>query len=636
MPPCRCWAACTTRCPPSAAQNFATATSAVAGSPSSSRHAACSAVRRMASVSMYASAARWPTAWNVAIGRSNCSRVFVYSAVIFSACSQTPVASAHSAAVARSMIHSSASPPDAPYRSVSASVTATPSSSIRACGMPLVVSWRSTVTPFACGSTTKMPIDPSVDEAGTSTRSADRPAGTQTFTPSSRNPGPSGVALVVGCNGSVPSSTSAAVSTVSPPATPESHRCRCSSLPKCAIGSAPSTTVGRTGTGATVRPTSSSSRHSATKPRPLPPTSSGSAIPSSPALASSAQVSRSKPSPPASTSLRCSCVSRSVRIWCARSRVACCSSVSAKSMCSPLALRHRHVEAEHRDQVALHLVHAAAERQDDQAAVVALEARLEDRIGRALLQVPGLADDLEHQPERLEVELGAEHLDRRRVGHVEPLLRRVPRHLPVGEAQELEAGVDARQMHLHPLLVDDASAVGELRVLGPPARVGERALDDAGGAQRDPFAVGLVRDQPPTVVLAGAERGRRDAHVVVEHLVDVVLAHQVHRHQLDACRVHRDDEHRDALVLLRLGVGADGEPAVVGAAGEAREHLLAVDDVLVAVAHGPGRQRGEVGAGARLRVADAEVDPALEDLGQELGFLLVGAEVHDRRPDGVA
>ena len=70
-------------------------------------------------------------------------------------------------------------------------------------------------------------------------------------------------------------------------------------------------------------------------------------------------------------------------------------------------------------------------------------------------------------------------------------------------------------------------------------------------------------------------------------------------------------------MLLGLGVGAHGEPAVVGVGGERRPHLLAVDDVLVAVAHGRVFSDGEVGAGAGLGVADAEVDVAGEDLRQE-------------------
>jgi hypothetical protein len=68
---------------------------------------------------------------------------------------------------------------------------------------------------------------------------------------------------------------------------------------------------------------------------------------------------------------------------------------------------------------------------------------------------------------------------------------------------------------------------------------------------------------------------------------------------------------------------------------EGRPHLLAVDDVVVAVAHGRRRQAGEVGAGTRLAVADREVQVPRQDLRQEERLLLVAAERHDRRADRV-
>ena len=89
-------------------------------------------------------------------------------------------------------------------------------------------------------------------------------------------------------------------------------------------------------------------------------------------------------------------------------------------------------------------------------------------------------------------------------------------------------------------------------------------------------------------------------------------------------RVGGHDDDRDALVLLHLGVGAHREPDVVGVGREAREDLLAVDHVLVAVADGARLQRREVGAGVGLGVADREVDLAGEDLRDvELLLLLV-------------
>ena len=65
-------------------------------------------------------------------------------------------------------------------------------------------------------------------------------------------------------------------------------------------------------------------------------------------------------------------------------------------------------------------------------------------------------------------------------------------------------------------------------------------------------------------------------------------------------QVHRADEVRDALVLRRVGVGAGDEDAEPGEVGERRPDLLAVDDVLVAVAHGPRAEVGQVAARAGL------------------------------------
>ena len=65
-------------------------------------------------------------------------------------------------------------------------------------------------------------------------------------------------------------------------------------------------------------------------------------------------------------------------------------------------------------------------------------------------------------------------------------------------------------------------------------------------------------------------------------------------------RVHRADEVGDAHVLGRRRVGAGQQDAPAGDVGVAGPDLLAVDDPLVAVALGPGGERGQVGAGTRL------------------------------------
>ena len=53
----------------------------------------------------------------------------------------------------------------------------------------------------------------------------------------------------------------------------------------------------------------------------------------------------------------------------------------------------------------------------------------------------------------------------------------------------------------------------------------------------------------------------------------------------------RHEERGEPLVLRHVGVGAGDGQAPVGEAGTGRPHLLTVQDPLVAVPHGPGRQR---------------------------------------------
>ena len=87
------------------------------------------------------------------------------------------------------------------------------------------------------------------------------------------------------------------------------------------------------------------------------------------------------------------------------------------------------------------------------------------------------------------------------------------------------------------------------------------------------------------------------------------------------------------------GVGAHREPYPVGGVAVGRPDLLPVDDIVAALLvphpYGAGLEGGQVGAGVRFAVADGEVDLAGEDPGQEVGLLFVGAELHDRRADGV-
>src|SRR3954466_5647485 len=128
---------------------------------------------------------------------------------------------------------------------------------------------------------------------------------------------------------------------------------------------------------------------SSRKPSPPPPCASGTAMPVMPASARRCHSPRSKTDQLSlSSSLSRSWVAPSLRIWRASSRSDCWSSVSAKSMhptCSSSSERAVssegalsseglcHAEAEDGDEVALHLVGAAAEREDQRAAIGPLD-----------------------------------------------------------------------------------------------------------------------------------------------------------------------------------------------------------------------------------------------------------------------
>ena len=102
----------------------------------------------------------------------------------------------------------------------------------------------------------------------------------------------------------------------------------------------------------------------------------------------------------------------------------------------------------------------------------------------------------------------------------------------------------------------------------------------------------------PAVVLGADAVGLRHAHVVEEDLAELGLAgdlpQRLHGH---AGRLHVHDHGRDALVAGRIGIGAREEPDVVGDQRVRGPDLLAGDDVVVAVAHGAGLQRRQIGAG---------------------------------------
>ena len=95
--------------------------------------------------------------------------------------------------------------------------------------------------------------------------------------------------------------------------------------------------------------------------------------------------------------------------------------------------------------------------------------------------------------------------------------------------------------------------------------------------------------------------------------------------------LHVGQQEGDALLLLRVRVGADQQEDPVGVLRQRGPGLLAVDDVVVALAHRARLEAGEVGAGAGLGEALA---PPVVEVGharQEALLLLLRAEGDDDR-----
>ena len=121
---------------------------------------------------------------------------------------------------------------------------------------------------------------------------------------------------------------------------------------------------------------------------------------------------------------------------------------------------------------------------------------------------------------------------------------------------------------------------------------------------------------------------------VAEHL-DLAAAHALGREGL-AHRAARlfGDEHREALVagLARVGARHQGHQVRARAVGD--PGLVAGDAVERAVAHRPGLERSQVGAGAGLGEDRGDLELAARDAGQPPLLLRLGAALADQLGGG--
>ena len=219
------------------------------------------------------------------------------------------------------------------------------------------------------------------------------------------------------------------------------------------------------------------------------------------------------------------------------------------------------------------------------------------------------AQRLEHVQRGRLHRLGAEQLEDRLLGRLDA---------PAGLGQRAVAQQPQR------VGVDDevAEPVEHQRVVGqPPARRARRrrasievveALGEPQPQHRPLVAERAGGDPPPLVELADQVLGRH-LDVVEEHLVEVEVVGRHDRAERPAGQagaVGRDHQGADALVLGRVGVGADEGEDDVGVVRPRGPHLLPVDDEPVAVEDRPGAQAGQVGAGVGLAHAQRRGDLA--------------------------
>ena len=182
-------------------------------------------------------------------------------------------------------------------------------------------------------------------------------------------------------------------------------------------------------------------------------------------------------------------------------------------------------------------------------------------------------------------------------------LLRAPGDLEVHQAQEIEPRVDAGEVDLHPFLIDDPPAVGERGLLRPARCTSSKRpsiMPELHSVTRSWLSWLVISFQPPLSL--PTRFADRDAHVVVEGLVGVHVAHVLDRHDAHARRLARHDEHRDALVLRRRR----DRCAPRARCSRRRSARLVKIFCPLMTKTSPSRtarvlQRGQVGAGARAR-----------------------------------
>ena len=252
----------------------------------------------------------------------------------------------------------------------------------------------------------------------------------------------------------------------------------------------------------------------------------------------------------------------------------------------------------------------------------------------ARLHVPVRVQELRFRAEQLERELR------------HALVRLGPPELRAGALGAGDAGLHQRRQRAvvgvaHGLQPDPLAGdrvalhLGRARLLRERDQLADLALEP--GDERKAERAALVQQRRHRHLPARADIAHRVLHghldVGEEDLVELRLAGDLaKRPDVDARRVHVDEQIGQAGVALAVRVAAGDEDAPVGDVRERRPDLLAVDDEVTVLPAGARAHRGQVGARTRLGEALAPDLLGGEDLLEVLLLLGVGAVRDDRRP----
>ncbi|CAM2153002.1 hypothetical protein PT2222_20033 [Paraburkholderia tropica] len=196
----------------------------------------------------------------------------------------------------------------------------------------------------------------------------------------------------------------------------------------------------------------------------------------------------------------------------------------------------------------------------------------------------------------------------------------------------------ARDRELHALVLADRTAeyLAILNVLRHLVDEPVAVADTLGRDQRA-LRVEAVENVLEALAFFADEIFRRNFEVVEEQLVGLVIDHvqnRLHGQALADGFAQIDDEDRHAFAFLfhvRKRRGAREQDHQVGMLHARDPHLLAVDHITVALAHGRGLDLRGVGAGGRFGHAHRlQAQFAVGDLRQILALLFFGAVAQQR------